>query len=94
MEKTPSLLVPLSSVFQYDNVPVLGLPEYDQNLRPVGYLCVLFLSRYKSDTRSFEHTDTCVCHLRRKGEILYELSSNTFVPPDFAASPSNMFLPG
>lgn len=34
-----------------------------------------------------------VHHLCRNGEVLYEIPANSFAPPDFAASPSNMFLP-
>ncbi|XP_075895098.1 transcription factor 7-like 1-B isoform X2 [Nelusetta ayraudi] len=51
---------------QYDNLPVLGLPAYDQNFHPIGFL---------------------------NGEILYGLPTNAYVPPDFSASPSNVFMP-
>lgn len=82
---------------QYDNVPVLGLTQYDQNMRPVGYLYVIF-TLIQNGTQVNLHKSKqlniiSVCHLHRNGEILYGLPSNSYVPPDFAASPSNMFLP-
>lgn len=90
----------LSSVclsLQYDNVPVLGLPAYDQNFHPIGFLYVIF-TQIQNGTQAnlykFKRSNILsVCYPNRNGEILYGLPSNAYVPPDFSASPSNMFMP-